>query len=112
MAYRDSSYLWNSRRLEKWYAQYNEKYFEGKLPENTKIWWQITPGNCANVTQNDQGIFEIKVNPSYAMTRGHARQCVLHEMNHISLWPYLTHGPKFQMAMRRLASIGAFDGIW
>lgn len=101
------------------FAQNNRKYFNNKLPIETKIQfhkidqniWQY--GGVIQGYQEGSNLFiseELKDSPSSVDT------ALLHEMAHESVWlvyPLEGHGPHWKQEMRRLAYLGGFDNkLW
>jgi hypothetical protein len=102
----------SDRGLRRYYQTYNAKFFGGALPEDVDVIWAPHNG-CSGVT-----IFEpnedivIKINPMYLGDSCRGRLLLLHEMCHVKLGTRVSHGPKFQAEMLRLAQIGAFKNLW
>jgi len=104
--------------LKDWYDQYNLKYFANKLPKNTIVKWG-NPGlepdgrKSYAVTIENDGYFEIIINPELNLGEQTAKMVLLHEMAHISTWAKdLSHGLVWQKEMHRLADEGAFEDLW
>ena len=106
--------------LTKWYKQYNKKYFNNDLPvENVILCWEPIPEHdalCSKIyeadTDKDTGDFLIRIDPMYVSSERISRLTLLHEMLHIKLWPYVSHGDRFQKEMIMLAVAGAFKKLW
>lgn len=99
----------SKRRLRRWFRHYNRAYFGGRLPRNAELSW--TPieqcwGQCCGEPP------EIQLSPACGVDSRLARMTLLHEMVHLSLYPYLAHGPRFEAEMQRLAIAGAMKGLW
>lgn len=99
----------SQRRLRRWFRQYNRRYFGGYLPRDAKLSW--TPiEQCWGQSYGEPPTIEIS--PACGVDSRLARMTLLHEMVHLSLYPYRAHGPKFEAEMRRLAQAGAMKGLW
>lgn len=99
-------------QLKRWFRQYNQKYFDGGLPSDTRIsycWVTKAHGNC---NLESDGKFHIRINPDGTGTREARKFTLLHEMCHVKLWPNGAHGKAFNQEMLRLATAGAFEGLW
>lgn len=97
--------------LTRWYKKYNEKFFENRLPHDALVGWNPCEGDFAEVEKKD-GRFELRINPQYNVAPSVWKMSLLHEMAHVSLYPYKTHGKRFQDEMKRLSELGAFSGLW
>lgn len=115
--------LKQDKRLQRWYEKYNKLYFGSKLPKACVVGWnnELDPGDAAAVhgvhfTMAEDGVdwdvVGIHLDAAKHAGAKDARMSLLHEMAHLSLYPYRFHGKKFDMEMRRLAMLGAFDGLW
>jgi hypothetical protein len=113
--------------LDQWFDSFNRKYFRDRLPKIDVRWYVESPkediGSCY-IHFNEDGIDEKKsfigINPEY---RSSLRVCLiylLHEMVHWKLRKHFLsgcnakkdHGYIFNREMKRLASMGAFVGLW
>jgi len=105
------------------YAVSNMKYFDNKLPKDTKIFFSRNLKNNSGLpsmawTMCDHPVrleCTIKIDPAKSPTRGAAYMTLFHEMCHIKLWDDDTgddHGPNFQACMTDLADRGAFRDWW
>lgn len=120
-----------NRALKYWYNRYNRQFFGGKLPPASVEWagdYKIPRhGSLFGLTsllQHPSGRVEwvICIDRFLSLLDVHAIQMVLlHEQNHIYVCEKFgqdvlkddgDHGPKFEAGMRRLAKIGAFEGLW
>lgn len=108
-----------SKVLTEHYNWFNEKYFEGKLPDLV-VYWADLPGDIIGRTafRSDRWIAtRILVDRCYKVRRRLAIACVstiLHEMVHVKVGRGncgLKRGPFFN-EMRRLEKLGAFTEIW
>jgi SprT-like family len=117
--------LWEvSRTLEKpdglqrLFEEYNRRYFGGEL-RNLPVAWSATVmrryhaiGRLENDLINPTGIAIAKRIRGLDVVVG---QTLLHEMVHLALHrtnQMSGHGEAFQREMLRLATIGAFEGLW
>ena len=112
-------YVYSHPYLQKLYRQYNKKYFGGKLPA-IRINF-VSPadmkksglgrGTCA-VTCFENGVaVAVYISITRYKTWRYIKSDILHELCHIA-HPKAEHGPVFENEMKRLASAGAFKGIW
>lgn len=99
-------------RVQRWYRDYNRKYFGGKLPKHVKIHltWDHEHRGWLEGKAPQFGV--IHINPECGGHSGYARLTLLHEMVHLEQWPSGHHGERFQERMRALAAAGAMKGIW
>lgn len=106
----------DDRRLQRWYQDFNIKWFGGELPDEVDTFF----GPCVHdhsmygyVEDFDHVTeFELCLDHNLIKDERLAKMFLLHEMAHVKLWPYVTHGERFQKEMQRLAIIGAFKGLW
>lgn len=100
------------------YVEFNETYFDNKLPKNTIIDRSETnTKNMASTSRMSDGRFHIAMNDKYTAADRVANITLLHEMCHIRTadeWPSefgdqkLLHGPKWKACMISLDFVGAF----
>jgi len=108
----------SDKQLAHWYAKYNRAWWGGALPEDTILWWEPPPASHAitcPVYEVADGKFEIRMDPALKGTPDYWKLLLLHEMNHVALWPRYPrhqHGKPFQEAMQRLALAGAMKELW
>lgn len=113
--------------LELWFRIYNKRYFRNSLPECEIKWadlkWFGHQG-VRYVRKRANGRVELE--PRYYIriakdTRGLRstwHMTLLHELCHLKLrdgdgqHQGRDHGHKFQREMKRLANMGAFNGLW
>lgn len=99
------------RYLRHWYRLYNNRYFNGELPETIDIFFarlRMCKGDC-DIDQGGEFIVRIHYRQKHYRT---TRFTLLHEMVHVKLNPYGGHGPVFDKEMLRLATAGAFRRLW
>lgn len=95
------------------FRKFNEKYFDGRLPEPILRYEHIIEMRCFGLCEQlEDNSFVITIDPQWASSRSFRHLTLLHEMVHISIWPCATHGKRFQDEMIRLALEGAFKEIW
>ena len=101
------------RRITNWYRVYNERWFNGELPEDVDVLWAPVKGCCADVDvlYSDPESYILRINPAFALDKNIARINLIHEQVHIKLWPYKKHGPRFHTEIQRLAALGAYRGL-
>lgn len=98
--------------LKKWYQHYNRKYFGGELPDDVVLFWEQSSEIYGDCNEMADGEMVIRINPAIMGFAPLWQITLLHEMAHLKLWPYETHGKKFQNEMLRLATLGALKKIW
>ena len=96
-------------QLCRWYANYNARWFGGRLPADVDVFYAPLDG-CAECAAHANGERVIIIDTRVAGRR-HSKGDLLHEMNHLDTDDW-THGRKFQAGMKRLALGGAFNRIW
>lgn len=106
------------RRLKTRYDKFNKLYWDGQLPSETIVGWDDgldagTSGETLAI-QHDSGqmVFLIHLNAGEIVTKQERDGTVLHEMCHVKLYPVMNHGRQFNEEMLRIATRGAFFGIW
>jgi hypothetical protein len=102
----------SDKHLRRWYREFNRRFFSAALPEDIDLLYAPVERCLADVTFCPAQEFVLRINPRYAIDTRVVRLTLLHEMAHVKLWPYRTHGPQFEAEMQRLANIGAFKGLW
>jgi len=113
-----------ARNLEKIYRTYNRKFFDGRLPSDTRIFWNdeiavsdretdMTYGLTIQLEDEDtkHRFFTIYIHPTNHIDKSQVRMTVLHEMCHVSLGTG-GHGKRFEEEMKRIALRDAFKGLW
>jgi predicted SprT family Zn-dependent metalloprotease len=99
-------------QLRRWYRDYNRRFFGGALPADADVFYAPIDGAHGDALGESNGEFTLRINPACAIDLRVVRMTLLHEMAHLKLWPYRTHGPRFEQEMQRLAVAGAFKGLW
>lgn len=107
-------------QLRRWYLDYNRRWFNGDLPEDTvRVMWEPCGGAVAETEPvGDEGELIIRINPCLRGVgskprHSNARFALIHEMVHVKLWGKAAHhGVKFQQEMLSLAQDGAFKNLW
>lgn len=104
---------------ERWYAGYNETYFENKLPKDTRVQFvrelKDWEGNRVLGLTYSSTPATIQINAEYRDTPPIWLEILLHEQCHLSLDStpeFDMHGAKFQACMLHLAQAGAFAQLW
>lgn len=105
----------DDKRLHRWYRQFNIKWFAGDLPDEVEAFF----GPCerdhnmyAFVEDFDRVVgYELCVDHKWVEDDRITKLWLLHEMAHLKLWPYVTHGERFHQEQQRLAAIGAYKGL-
>lgn len=107
----------NSFNLSSWYQGYNDKYFQGELPVNTVVSFDLRDDRFMALTEHSGSYFRIDFNPKYNNSPKVARMTLLHEMCHIRQFveserEFDDHGIKWQTCMMNLAKQGAMSDLW
>ena len=96
-------------KLKRTFLHYNRHYFSNLLDPETPVKWQNL-GDALGVLWADDGI---GISRKLRKSNNLWRTTLLHEMCHLATESErVSHGPRWQREMRRLARIGAFDKIW
>lgn len=105
------------KELRKLYVRYNKLYFDGKLPDTVPI--QLVDmsqtdkaGLCTTYQEPGLILHSIHLDSTFKNYDPLLKFFLLHEMAHVKLHPYAEHGQEFDDEMFRLASRGAFKGLW
>jgi hypothetical protein len=103
-----------ARELEEAYADYNARFFGGLLPEIPVKWGKTLSRHAAEFVTYEDRSLAIIINPRLKPFGCYTHLTLLHEMVHAELRNERgdLHGPKFQRRMKRLARMGAFNGLW
>lgn len=114
----------NTAHLQQLYADYNNFYFDGKLPQNVPITWADIPmengdyvmGKTHEIEETRD--FSIELDTKSNITESTTALSLFHEMCHVATGDYERehnedyHGPRFQACMLRGAENGALKGLW
>jgi SprT-like family len=98
-------------QLMRLFRKFNAKYFDGALPEPLIKYEHITTMKCFGLCDKADEQFIITIDPQWASTRAFRHITLLHEMIHIHIWPYASHGKRFQEETVRLALAGAYKEV-
>jgi hypothetical protein len=101
--------------LKLWFGEYNQSYFLGALPDDTRVTYADLGSALMASTDHIEGVFHIRINPKLNPSATGVLMAILHEQCHVLLWysdPMEQHGVEFQRCMHRLAAAGAFDDLW
>lgn len=119
-----------NRTLQKKYAEYNQKYFGGKLPVCPVDWqnlsrygaigrhrWFVIEGKGMDGRWREVRIeHTIHLDPMLKKMPNLKLSTLLHEMCHVAVRQQSVraeaHGRLFQQEMLRLATAGAFKTLW
>ena len=96
--------------LDKKYAEYNELYFDNKLPKDTLIDHSESI-QMASTMKMSNGRFHIAFNDKYTLAERVSRSTLLHEQCHIQTWSEqkaAEHGPRWRTCMLTLDIQGIF----
>lgn len=99
--------------LDALYDEYNAKYFDGGLAKIPVVWGRVGKGNAAEFHPDKMQIVIHLLLRRYGLET-YTKMLLLHEMTHVKLRHrrIKDHGKVWVAEMRRLASVGAFDGLW
>lgn len=97
----------NEKLLIKTYHDYNNQYFDGRLPSVVIDYELRNPDFMALTTVGDGGEFHISFNPFYVTAERTADLVMLHEQCHVKNWGD-NHGKKWRACMTSLDMRGAF----
>lgn len=97
--------------LKWWYRRYNRRFWGGRLPA-ADIRFARIDSSCLGQCIVFDGIPEIRIATGIRKWTKVCKTTLLHEMVHVALPRRVEHGPRFEREMRRLASAGAFEGLW
>lgn len=102
--------------LDRWFAGYNETYFNDSLPKNTTVdFYDFEDVKIIGDSFCFQQKCRIRIARQYQNARPVYLETLLHEMCHIDTWDaheINPHGPKWQTCMHRLANQNAFEDVW
>jgi hypothetical protein len=115
--------------LQKTYAEYNDTYFEGKLPRDTAIFYAPDPDEATNVADTKCSLdpqtmqpmnCSIYIAPYTNRAKSVATESLVHEMCHIETYQKgvintnddVSHGKVWTACMLRIAEAGGFQGVW
>lgn len=102
------------KELKRWYAGYNEIYFNNALPKNPVIDYGETDPTKMATTQKIGPYFVIRFNPRYTGAYRTALETLLHEQCHVETWvdgEHVDHSDAWRACMDRLYRDGAFKPI-
>lgn len=116
-----------SSYLSRLYNHYNAEFFDGKLPEGVKLYYapkldkvDTSDGKhrstCAVTYFYKNSPPKIVIRRTRTSNMRHIASDLLHEMVHISKpkadCEVRNPNSEFQKEMKRIAAMGAFQGIW
>lgn len=93
--------------LAKAFKYFNRKYFNNELPPSTDLRWEPLK-ECMGYCTVDEIALDLGIRKWGAIWKF----TLLHEMCHLKCGQKAAHGPKWQAEMLRLATAGAFKGLW
>lgn len=111
MSRKTSPHAVSDPQLRRWFLHYQRKYFP-KVPPNTAVYWEPAAGALGDVSEDDNGDFTIRIDPSLRFSSAMAKLTLLHEIAHIACGMEGDHGEPFQREMQRLAKLGALADLW
>ncbi len=96
-------------KLPEIYADFNRRFWKGKLPRDVQVRWK----RGLSVAAWYDGDRLITINSYLKGWECLVKMTLLHEMAHVSTRSECQeHGPRWQAEMRRLARDGAFAPFW
>lgn len=105
----------SDKRLQRWYREYNAKYFGGELPDEVDTFFgpSIRDHGMYGFVVDFDHVTEMELCLDHGLIQDDrlAKIFLLHECAHIKLWPYVTHGARFHAEIQRLAALGAYRGL-
>lgn len=124
--YRAFGQSYDNTALTKLAQEYNQEYFDGKLPKNMNVHWADIPREkteekisiVSGRTYYDENPIEIQIDKKSNPTGSEAAMTLLHEECHVytrindTFDENKPHGRAFQTCMMNLALQGAFQGLW
>jgi len=95
--------------LRRLYLKFNRQYWEGALPDNTRVLWVPVAGDrVAETCKMPDGTFEIKLSPSVSGFPRFYKWLLIHEMAHIPTWQTKPdHGRLWKQEVLRVLAAGA-----
>jgi hypothetical protein len=97
------------KTINRVYAEYNKKYFEGTLPKIPVGFKRIKDNAYTLFIGNDPAAIVLN---RYLLKSGRlARIVLLHEMAHVKAGADAGEGPSFQKEIHRLYQKGAYKGL-
>lgn len=100
------------KQLQRAYRKYNKLWFNDELPHDVDCFFSPVDDCYGQLQEEDNGEWTIQINPKFFVDDRMWHMVLLHEMAHLKVRPYQLHGKKFQDEMIRLATAGAFRGLW
>jgi hypothetical protein len=95
--------------LKIWYDEYNQQYFENKLPKDVVIDYSGAGGYMAITTMLSDGRFHIALNEKYTAAPRVAHLTLLHEQCHVATYDEIEeHGKRWRTCMLEIDAEGAF----
>jgi hypothetical protein len=91
----------SERQLIRLYNKFNLLYFNNGLPP-VRIFYSPVDGGYADCCQLEDGVMQVRINPSVGGWVDFLKLTLLHEMVHVKLWPYRKHGVRFDREVQRL----------
>jgi hypothetical protein len=99
----------SNRLLRCWFTSYNRRYFGGRLPAQTRIYFAPADLCLGNAYGGDDP--RIELDPACLICADIAKLILLHEMVHLERYPLICHGAGFDARMQELAAAGAMKGL-
>lgn len=105
-----------AKDLKEWYEQYNELYFQKRLPTDTTFDLNLHDGNMAETTMPGWVMYNISMDKHYVAAKRVGRLTLIHEMCHIDTWTEsldekVQHGAKWNACMLRIDMAEGFRYI-
>lgn len=107
--------------LQTWFEEYNESYYNGRLPKDTRVFWAdlhsrpnkaMGETTCSMSPENKPVNCTVRIDPLYNNVISTTRETLLHETCHVATYAEdLEHGPRWRTCIDTLWVEGAFKGI-
>ncbi|WP_446744312.1 hypothetical protein [Silvibacterium acidisoli] len=102
----------SDRQLRRWYLDFNRRFHGGDLPDDVDVIYAPATGCLGRIDFDYADAATITINPACAFDMCMVKLTLHHEMAHLKVGTKHKHGKVFQAEMLRLATLGAFRGLW
>ena len=107
----------SNKDLQRYYHTANELYFDGKLPKKLSVKFSKLRASLLGTTytfgtKRNRVPVAVKISERLRYMQNVTVMTLLHEMLHVENPVNLGHDWRFDRRMKRLAKLGAFDGLW
>lgn len=91
------------------YRKYNRLLFGNSLRPDVILFWDAMDGLDGEIDDKlITGKFTIRMNTALAGWKNQWRICLIHEMAHLHLWPYESHGEAWDREITRLTKFKSY----